>query len=144
ADAGDEGDVLPLEPELGQQGPDGGQDDVVATAGAPAHLLVGGVVLGLLRSIRLGHGRQRVERQCAADEAGFGGGHGVPLLARRSAGSVGGGGAGGGVPDPPVAGRGLAGGGDDPVERQAVLVVLGVGETAGELGLDGGLQLLGR
>src|SRR5699024_6273455 len=76
ADAGDEGDVLAFEAELGQQGADGGQDDVVATAGAPAHLLVGGVVLGLLRLIGGGHVRQRVQGKRVADESGICTGHG--------------------------------------------------------------------
>src|SRR5699024_9626304 len=82
ADGGDEGDVLALESELGQQGADGGQDDVVTAAGAPAHLLVGGVVLGLLRVVGVRDVGQCVQGQLAADEAGFCGGHGNLLLAR--------------------------------------------------------------
>ena len=48
ADARDEDDVLALEPEVGQEALHRGEDRVVAAAGAPAHLLVGGeLLLGL-------------------------------------------------------------------------------------------------
>ena len=45
ADAGDEDHVLPRDAELGHEHLDGGEDGVVAAAGAPADLLVGGPVL---------------------------------------------------------------------------------------------------
>ena len=52
ADARDEDDVLALEPELGQEALHRGQDGVVAAAGAPADLLVGGeLLLGLRRRV---------------------------------------------------------------------------------------------
>ncbi len=71
ADAGDEDGVLALDAQGGEELADGGEDGVVAAAGAPADLLVGGVVLrGLLRV----RGRDAVE---AADgrQAQVGGGH---------------------------------------------------------------------
>jgi hypothetical protein len=54
ADAGDEDDVLAAESQVGQEGLDGLEDCVVATAGAPPHLLVGGEVLAGLGLRRRG------------------------------------------------------------------------------------------
>ncbi len=51
ADTRDEGDVLAGYPELGQKPLDGGQNRVVAAAGAPADLLVGREVLAGLRAV---------------------------------------------------------------------------------------------
>ena len=73
ADAGDEDDVLALEAELGQEGLHRGEDDVVAAAGAPAHLLVGGeVALGLLAGVV---GKVRDRAQAADRHPQVGGRH---------------------------------------------------------------------
>ncbi len=58
ADAGDEDDVLPGQAEFGHEALDGGQDGVVAAAGAPAHLLVGLEVLHRLDGLGLRHQAQ--------------------------------------------------------------------------------------
>ena len=63
ADAGDEDDVLALEPEVGQEALDRGEHGVVAAAGAPADLLVGGELLAVLRLVGGGHAAQAGERQ---------------------------------------------------------------------------------
>ncbi|PSK43210.1 hypothetical protein B0E38_07886 [Streptomyces sp. 111WW2] len=54
ADAGDEDDVLAGEAELGHEALHGGEDGVVAAAGAPAHFLVGLEVLHGLLALGLG------------------------------------------------------------------------------------------
>ena len=59
ADARDEHDVLPAQPQLGQEALHRGEDRVVPAPGAPAHLLVGLEVLGRLLGVRLGHEPQR-------------------------------------------------------------------------------------
>ena len=66
ADAGDEGDVLALEAELGQEGLDRGEDDVVTTPRAPAHLLIGGELL--LRLLRVVGTQGRHPEQAGAGE----------------------------------------------------------------------------
>ena len=57
-------------PELGQEALDGLEHGVVAAAGAPAHLLVGGVLLAGLRLVvgrdQLDAGAQAGERQLGA------------------------------------------------------------------------------
>ena len=67
ADAGDEHDVLAAQAELGQEALDGLEDGVVAAAGAPADLLVGGVLLAGLGLVvgrdQLDAGAQAGERQ---------------------------------------------------------------------------------
>ena len=67
ADARDEDDVLALEAELGQEALHRGEDRVVAAAGAPAHLLVGGELLLGLRAVhpRRGGARRAVPLQPA-------------------------------------------------------------------------------
>ena len=62
ADAGDEDDVLLRQPELGHEALHGGEDGVVAAAGAPAHLLVGLEVLHGLLGLGLGHQGERLDR----------------------------------------------------------------------------------
>ena len=62
ADAGDEDDVLLGQAELGHEALDGGEDRVVAAAGAPAHFLVGLEVLHGLLGLGLGHQGERLDR----------------------------------------------------------------------------------
>ena len=65
ADARDEDDVLPRQPELGHERLHRGEDRVVAAARAPADLLVGLEVLGRLRPAGLRHQVERpVARRC--------------------------------------------------------------------------------
>ena len=78
ADARDEHDVLASQAERRQEALHGGEDDVVAAAGAPAHLLVGREVLavrrrrrtsgtprspGIGRSVVIGRSRARLGRR---------------------------------------------------------------------------------
>src|SRR5690606_25417446 len=73
ADAGDEDDVLAAQPEVGQEGLDGLEDGVVAAAGAPADLLVGGEVLaGLLLALGEGGDQFGAGAQCRRTEVGGG------------------------------------------------------------------------
>src|SRR5262249_26771035 len=63
ADAGDEHDVLAAQAEVGQEALDRGEDRVVTAPGAPAHLLVRGVLLAVLRLVVGRHAGQAGERQ---------------------------------------------------------------------------------
>src|SRR5699024_4143684 len=68
ADTADEHHVLPAHPQLGQEVAHRVEDRVVAAARAPAHLLVGGEVLGLLRFVGGGHPAQGGQLQLGADQ----------------------------------------------------------------------------
>ncbi len=84
ADAGDEDDVLAAQAELGQEALDGGEDRVVAAAGAPADLLVGLEVLGGERRVGLG------DQAEGGDRVGHLGPHRLSMAAVMAADQLGG------------------------------------------------------
>src|SRR5690348_9461507 len=82
SDAGDEHQVFSPQAQLGEETAHGREDDVVTASGAPAHLLIGGEVLDLLRPVRAGYAGDSGQAEIGADERGVDDGHRYPPVVR--------------------------------------------------------------
>ncbi len=82
SDPGNEHQILTAQPEFGQETAHGREDDVITAPRTPAHLLIGGEVLDLLRTIGARHAGHSGESEIGPCERGFDDGHRYPPVVR--------------------------------------------------------------